>query len=81
MILNEEDAEYIEKAYNIINKSYFPNSNKVTDVYNRVFADRENFRKLNYTTCGTCIRDRVLELKKYKDIWQDQKEAHKEKTF
>ena len=64
MILTDEDISYIREAYDIINKAHFPNSNKVTDVYNRVFADRVGFKPLNYTTCGSCIRLRVLEMEK-----------------
>lgn len=63
MILEKEDIEFIQHAYELINKHYFPNTKKITEVYNRVFADKKNFAPKSQTNCGTCLRSRVLEMK------------------
>ena len=56
--ISSEDAEFIEFAYSLINSAKFPSFTKVTEVYNRVFN-----KQLSSTSCGACIRQRVLELK------------------
>lgn len=62
MILSDEDKEYICFAKQVIDKSHYPNPEKITDVYNRCFADRQNFKKRQHTNCGTCLRHMVIEL-------------------
>ena len=56
--ISSEDAEFIEFAYSLINSAKFPSFTKVTEVYNRVFN-----KQLSSTSCGSCIRQRILELK------------------
>lgn len=56
--ISSEDAEFIEFAYNLVNSAKFPSFSKVTEVYNRVFN-----KQLSSTSCGACIRQRILELK------------------
>lgn len=56
--ISSEDAEFIEFAYSLINSAKFPSFTKVTEVYNRVYK-----KQLSSTSCGACIRQRVLELK------------------
>ena len=56
--ISSEDAEFIEFAYSLINSAKFPSFTKVTEVYNRVFN-----KQLSSTSCGACIRQRILELK------------------
>ena len=56
--ISSEDAEFIEFAYNLVNSAKFPSFTKVTEVYNRVFN-----KQLSSTSCGACIRQRILELK------------------
>ena len=56
--ISSEDAEFIEFAYSLINSAKYPSFTKVTEVYNRVFN-----KQLSSTSCGACIRQRVLELK------------------
>ena len=58
IIISSEDAEFIEFAYSLINSAKFPSFTKVTEVYNRVFS-----KQLSSTSCGSCIRQRILELK------------------
>lgn len=60
MILTDEDIEYINFAKSIIDKAHFPSSEKITEVYNRVYADKPNFRAVTSTNCGSCLRQRVL---------------------
>lgn len=56
--ISSEDAEFIEFAYSLVNSAKYPSFTKVTEVYNRVFN-----KQLSSTSCGSCIRQRVLELK------------------
>lgn len=56
--ISSEDAEFIEFAYSLINSAKYPSFTKVTDVYNRVYN-----KQLSSTSCGACIRQRILELK------------------
>lgn len=56
--ISSEDAEFIEFAYKLCNSAKYPSFTKVTEVYNRVFN-----KQLSSTSCGQCIRQRILELK------------------
>lgn len=56
--ISSEDAEFIEFAYNLVNSAKYPSFTKVTEVYNRVYN-----KQLSSTSCGACIRQRILELK------------------
>lgn len=67
MILSDEDIEFINWASGVINKGNYPSSQAITDCYNRCFVDRLK-KPLNNTSCGSCIRARVFELKRDMDI-------------
>ena len=67
MIITEEDIKFIDFAYSCINKAHYPASKQTVDVYNRVFSGRPNFKPRAITSCGSCIRQMVLELKEAKD--------------
>ena len=56
--ISSEDAEFIEFAYSLINSAKYPSFTKVTEVYNRVYS-----KQLSSTSCGACVRQRILELK------------------
>ena len=56
--ISSEDAEFIEFAYSLINSAKYPSFTKVTEVYNRVYN-----KQLSSTSCGACVRQRILELK------------------
>lgn len=56
--ISSEDAEFIEFAYKLCNSAKYPSFTKVTEVYNRVYN-----KQLSSTSCGSCIRQRILELK------------------
>ena len=56
--ISSEDAKFIEFAFSLINSAKFPSFSKVTDVYNRVYK-----KQLSSTSCGACVRQRILELK------------------
>lgn len=56
--ISSEDAEFIEFAYKLCNSARYPSFTKVTEVYNKVFK-----KQLSSTSCGACIRQRILELK------------------
>lgn len=66
MILTDEDIEYIRFARSVLNKAHYPSSEKVTEVYNRVYSDSSTFKKLSNTSCGSCIRQRVMKM--YNDM-------------
>lgn len=66
MILTDEDIEYIKFARSVLNKAHYPSSEKVTEVYNRVYSDSSTFKKLSNTSCGSCIRQRVMKM--YNDM-------------
>lgn len=63
MILSEKDIEDIEYLYNLLNNGRYTTSQFVTDLYNRVY--NRNVKPVN---CSTCIRQRILEMKKDKDL-------------
>lgn len=67
MILSKEDSEFIDFAYGCINKAHYPSSKQTVDIYNKVFSDRPNFKPRGMTSCGSCIRQMVLEMKREKD--------------
>ena len=56
--ISSEDAEFIDFAYKLINSAKYPSFTKVTEVSNRVYN-----KQLSSTSCGSCIRQRILELK------------------
>lgn len=58
----DEDVKFVEFAYGLINKARYPSFEKVTETYNKVFGTT-----LKNTSCGTCIRQRILDLKKELD--------------
>lgn len=60
--INKEDREFILFAHSLINKARYPSFEKVTETYNRVFGT-----SLKSTSCGTCVRQRILDLKKELD--------------
>ena len=78
--ISSEDAEFIEFAYNLVNSAKYPSFTKVTEVYNRVFN-----KQLSSTSCGACIRQRILELKNTLDklneeILKEKEEKQDEKV-
>lgn len=75
MILSDEDKEYICWAKETIDKAHYPSAERLTEVYNRCFADRKNFKPLAHTNCGSCLRYRVIELyNAYKKILKQTEE-------
>lgn len=51
------DVKIVEKFINIKNRGYYANGNEVTEVYNRVLE-----KNAPPTNCGSCIRQRILEM-------------------
>lgn len=60
--LTSEDAEFIEFAYSLINSARYCSFQKLTEVYSRVFGQRRTV-----SSCGSCNRQMVLELKEALD--------------
>jgi hypothetical protein len=52
-----DDVQYVEKAIDLKNKGFFIDGTQLTEVYNRVLNKRAN-----PTSCGSCIRQRIIEL-------------------
>lgn len=73
--ISSEDAEFIEFAYSLINSAKYPSFTKVTEVYNRVYN-----KQLSSTSCGSCIRQRILELKNTLDKLNEEILKEKEET-
>lgn len=69
--INKEDREFILFAFGLLNKARYASFDEITNVYNRVFGTN-----LKVTNCATCIRQRVLDLKKELDkIIEKEKDA------
>lgn len=62
MILSKEDIEFIKFSKECLNKGRYSDTNKLTEVYNRCFGDRTNFKPIQNTNCGSCIKHRISEL-------------------
>lgn len=54
---SQEDIEFVEKAIELKNKGFYIDSMQLTEHYNRILNKR-----VNNTTCGSCMRQRVSEL-------------------
>ncbi len=53
----EEDIKFVEKAIELKNKGFYIDGNQLTEVYNRILNKR-----VNSTSCGSCLRQRISEL-------------------
>ena len=53
----EADVERVEKYIELKNKGFYADGKQVTDDYNRLLNKR-----VNPTSCGSCIRQRIAEL-------------------
>ena len=59
MVWTQEDIDKVRKFIDIKNRGHYVETHELTDVYNRVLEKR-----VTNTTCGSCLRQRVLELEK-----------------
>lgn len=57
MKFTNEDIEKIEKFIELKNKGFYCDGTQLTEVYNRVLE-----KHVNPTSCGSCLRQRVIEL-------------------
>lgn len=67
MVITDKDREFIDFAWSCINRARYADSKQIVDTYNRVFADRVNFSKKPYTSCGSCLRTYCAEMKRELD--------------
>lgn len=67
MVITDKDREFIDFAWGCINRARYADSKQIVDTYNRVFADRVNFSKKQYTSCGSCLRSYCAEMKRELD--------------
>ena len=59
MVWTQEDIDKVRKFIDIKNRGHYAETHELTDVYNRVLEKR-----VTNTTCGSCLRQRVIELEK-----------------
>ena len=59
MMWNDNDIKLVERFIEIKNKGFYASGKEVTDIYNRVLQ-----KKVQVTTCSSCIRQRICELEK-----------------
>lgn len=78
-----EDVQLVEKFIEIRDKGYYVSGEQLTEVYNRVLNKR-----VNVTSCGSCLRQRVNELadaldrfKKQIALEEEQKNAEEPKEI
>ena len=64
----QEDIEFVEKAIELKNKGFYIDSMQLTEHYNKILNKR-----VNNTTCGSCMRQRVLELETALNHYKAQK--------
>lgn len=57
MGITKEDRELIDELYKKFNKGERISGKIITDLYNRVFE-----KKLDYTSCGSCLRKRLFDI-------------------
>lgn len=62
MILSDANIEKINFFYSLINKGRYASTEDITNTYNEVFRDRPNFKPVNPTNCGSCLKNRVCEM-------------------
>lgn len=55
--ISEKNAEKIRKFKQMLTSSYYADGGQVTEVYNEVFGRNER-----PTNCGSCIRQRMVQL-------------------
>ena len=63
---SKEDIEIIEKFIDIMNRGYYCNSVQVTSMYNKVLG-----KNVPNTSCSSCLRGRISELKRQLIIWKE----------
>ena len=64
----QEDIEFVEKAIELKNKGFYIDSMQLTEHYNRILN-----KNVNNTTCGSCMRQRVIELEAALNHYKAQK--------
>ena len=69
---SKEDVELVEKFIDIKNRGYYCDGKQLTDVYNRILNKR-----VNSTSCGSCIRARINELEQALERFKRLSEALK----
>ena len=74
MVWTKEDMTLVEKFIEIKNRGLYVDGKQLTEVYNRVLE-----KNVRPTSCGSCLRQRTLELeaalKSFKELLKRQQEA------
>ena len=73
---NDEDVKLVEKFIDIKNRGFYCDGKQLTDVYNRVLE-----KKVAPTSCGSCIRQRVIELESALNQFKKQMEVKEEEEI
>ena len=61
--MNSKQIKKIKELEPYLNSGKPINGNSIIDLYNEVFGPNPNTgRKVGYTSCGSCLRHRLIEL-------------------
>ena len=63
MEITKEELDFIDFAFSLINRARYPDFKKVDELHNRIFTNQH----VNPTSCGSCMRQRICDLKRWKD--------------
>lgn len=62
-MINKELRKKIKELEPYLNSGKLINGNSIIDLYNEVFGPNpKTGRKVGYTSCGSCLRHRLIEL-------------------
>lgn len=78
MEITKEELDFIDFAFSLINRARYPDFKKVDELHNRIFTNQH----VNPTSCGSCMRQRICDLKRWKDdfVSKVDKEINNDKT-
>ena len=65
----KDNIRFVEKAIELKNKGFYIDGKQLTEVYNEVLDKR-----VNPTNCGSCIRQRIIELETALNVFKSRME-------
>lgn len=77
-MINSKQVKKIKELEPYLNSGKLINGNSIIDLYNEVFGPNPNTgRKVGYTSCGSCLRHRLIELINAKNMYMASLRAKK----
>ena len=77
-MINKELRKKIKELEPYLNSGKLINGNSIIDLYNEVFGPNpKTGRKVGYTSCGSCLRHRLIELINAKNMYMASLRAKK----